>query len=93
MDYGKNENMNRYKREIPQDYNISKVTAPVSLHYGDGDFMVTKEDNEFLASKLPNVVGMFRVPYPYFNHLDFMWSRDSKKLLYDPLIKLMNKFR
>lgn len=46
-----------------------------------------------LASKLPNIAGIFKVPYPYFNHLDFMWSTHSKKLVYDPLIKLMNKLR
>ncbi|KAF2886715.1 hypothetical protein ILUMI_19458, partial [Ignelater luminosus] len=74
-------------------YNLSKVTVPVALHYGEGDALVTKKDNEILASKLGNAVGIFRVPHPRFNHIDFMWSTDSKILLYDYLITLMNKYK
>lgn len=51
------------------------------------------QDVELLAKKLPNVVGVFRIPYPDFNHIDFMWATDSRKLLYDELIRLMNKYK
>lgn len=43
LDFGEEQNMKRYKRESPPDYDISKISAPVSLHYGEGDFLVTEK--------------------------------------------------
>lgn len=36
-------NLIKYNQEIPEPYNISLVTHPVSLHYGAGDILVTEE--------------------------------------------------
>lgn len=32
-----------YNATKPPSYDLSKVTTPVSLHYGPGDFVVTEE--------------------------------------------------
>lgn len=89
--YGPEQNTTKLSK--PLEYNLSKVTTPVSLHFGDGDALVTKQDNEALARRLSNVVGIFRVPFRHFNHLDFIWSSDSKRLLYDQVCMLMEKYR
>ncbi|KAK4878156.1 hypothetical protein RN001_010662 [Aquatica leii] len=75
------------------EYTLELVTAPVALHYGDGDGLISKEDNEILSKRLRNAVGIFKVPYRNFNHIDFMWSIDSKILLYDHLISLMKLYK
>ncbi|XP_017768293.1 PREDICTED: uncharacterized protein LOC108556624 [Nicrophorus vespilloides] len=82
---------NNTEKANSREYDLSKITVPVSLHYGDGDVLVTKQDNLAMARKLRNVVGIFKVPYRHFNHLDFLWSSDSKRLLYDQVIVLMDK--
>ncbi|KAK5638512.1 hypothetical protein RI129_012807 [Pyrocoelia pectoralis] len=74
------------------EYDLKMITAPVSLHYADGDAIISKEDNEFLAKRLPNVVGLFKVPYHNFNHIDFMWGIDSKILVYDHLINILKQY-
>ncbi|CAH1159869.1 unnamed protein product [Phaedon cochleariae] len=93
FDYG-NETINQRKYKIanPPPYNISQVTHPVSLHYGSGDIMVAEEDVDILNKKLPNSLGMFKVPYDSFNHMDFMWGTNTKKLVYDRLISIMDKY-
>ncbi|KAB0791274.1 hypothetical protein PPYR_03074 [Photinus pyralis] len=78
--------------DTSEEYDMKMVTAPVALYYADGDALISKEDNELLAKRLPNVVGLFKVPYHNFNHIDFMWSIDSKILLYDRLVNLMKQY-
>jgi lysosomal acid lipase/cholesteryl ester hydrolase len=37
-DYGKN-NMEHYGQDTPPEYDISKVTVPVSLYWSQGDWL------------------------------------------------------
>ncbi|KAJ4436515.1 hypothetical protein ANN_16546 [Periplaneta americana] len=50
------------------------------------------QDVDKLHRTLGNSVGVFRVPLPTFNHLDFLWGVDVKSLVYDSVIDLMAKF-
>jgi hypothetical protein len=43
-------------------------------------------------SALPNVIGNFRVPLKTFNHLDFMWGKDARSLLYMDVMNIMKKY-
>lgn len=51
------------------------------------------QDVELLYRKLPNPIGMFKVPFEDFNHLDFMWGLDVKRLVYINLMEMMEKYR
>ncbi|KAK9875913.1 hypothetical protein WA026_009697 [Henosepilachna vigintioctopunctata] len=73
-------------------YNFSAVIHPISIHFSEGDYLVTEEDINPLSEKLPNVVNKTKVPFPAFNHLDFMWAIDAKNLLYTELISIINKY-
>jgi hypothetical protein len=44
-----------------------------------------------LVKRLPNVIGVFRVPYKMFNHIDYLWGNDAKKILYKDIVHLMNR--
>lgn len=88
-DHGKIENVLKYGQTTPPSYNISKITAPVALHYSDNDLLSDTVDVELLHKKLPNPVGMFRVPLAKFSHLDFIWAIDAPTLLYDSIRKLL----
>lgn len=91
--FARMQSYNATGNETWDDYDLSKITVPISMHYGPSDILNTKQDNVATASKLKNVVGIFRVPFPEFNHMDFMWGKDAKRLLYDQLIVLMDKYR
>lgn len=39
-DYGKNKNMLEYGQSEPPNYNLSSVSSPVALYYGDSDYFV-----------------------------------------------------
>lgn len=43
FDYGREENLQRYGQEKPPMYDLSQVTAPVVLFYGDGDYISPPE--------------------------------------------------
>ncbi|KAJ8976422.1 hypothetical protein NQ317_004082 [Molorchus minor] len=86
-------NLHKYNKTTPPIYNLSMVTHPISLHYGEGDLIVTRKDMDSIHKKLPNPVGIFPVPFKNFNHLDFIWANDVKKLVYDRLVMIMDKYR
>jgi hypothetical protein len=44
-----------------------------------------------LVSKLKSKVEVFRVPFPKFNHIDFMWAKDVYKLVYENVINSLKK--
>lgn len=37
--YGRAENLLRYGQETPPEYDISKITAPVALYWGQNDWL------------------------------------------------------
>jgi hypothetical protein len=50
------------------------------------------QDLLLLYKQLPNPIGSFKVPLSEFNHLDFLWGKDAKTLVYDYVIELMTKY-
>lgn len=49
------------------------------------------QDNRILKEKLPNVTRFYEVPYKRFNHGDFLWAKDSYKLVYKDVIEQIDK--
>lgn len=45
-----------------------------------------------LINKLPVVVGVFKIPYYGFNHMDFILGTAVRNLLYNGMIKQMEKY-
>uniref|UniRef100_A0A1B6HSA1 Partial AB-hydrolase lipase domain-containing protein n=1 Tax=Homalodisca liturata TaxID=320908 RepID=A0A1B6HSA1_9HEMI len=91
-DYGAERNIILYNSTTPPLYNLSKVSVPVSLHYGDNDLLARPMDVSSLFSQLKNPVGMFRVNLSSFNHLDFLWGRDASTLVYSKIQSLMGEY-
>lgn len=40
---------------------------------------------------LPDILDLYRVPFPKFNHLDFVWGEDVFELVYKRLLEIMKK--
>jgi len=92
-DYGtKAKNQEVYGQDLPPDYDLSKVTAPVALYWGPNDLLSQQEDVYRLAFELPNLVKMHRVNLDKFNHLDFLFAIDAIPLINEPFMKFLENF-
>lgn len=74
-----------------QEYDLSKITVPIDLHYADNDWLASPQDVQHLASKLKGAVDVIRVPFPKFNHIDFMWAKDVYNLVYASVINSLKE--
>ncbi|KAL0822550.1 hypothetical protein ABMA28_004594 [Loxostege sticticalis] len=82
-------NRRAYGTRTPPHYDLSKLTAPVFLHYSPSDHLAHVNDVDRLFRELGRPIGKFRVPLPTFSHLDFMWGRSAKDLIYNRAINLI----
>ncbi|XP_026725681.1 lipase 3-like [Trichoplusia ni] len=82
FDYGDNKNQAIYGSSKPPKYRLELVKAPVALFYSENDWFSDVEDVTNLQNKLPNVKEMYLVPFKKFNHADFLWAKDVKRLVY-----------
>ncbi|KAJ9598709.1 hypothetical protein L9F63_010619, partial [Diploptera punctata] len=92
FDYGPTKNMDLYKQNKPPEYELEKITTPISLYYGNGDPLISTESIELLSKRLHNLVPSIQVPHAKFNHIDFILANDGKSLLFDNLLKLMKAY-
>ncbi|XP_025420148.1 lipase 3-like [Sipha flava] len=90
--YNKQKNMEVYGQPDPPAYELSGITVPTALYHAENDWLSTMKDVNVLAQRLPNVVENKVMPYPEFNHLDFLWASDIKNIVYDDLIVFMKKY-
>ncbi|KDR18742.1 hypothetical protein L798_07396, partial [Zootermopsis nevadensis] len=92
FDYGPDGNSRLYGDVKPPAYKLDNLKAPISLHYSDHDSLASHTDVLLLHKQLPNPIGYFRVPLREFNHLDFLWGKDVRTLVYDYILELMSKY-
>lgn len=83
-------NRRAYGSRTPPNYDLSKVTTPVFLHFSDSDPLADVRDVDRLFAELGRPVGKFRIAMRTFSHTDFMWGIDAKELVYDRVINLIN---
>ncbi|KAF6216012.1 hypothetical protein GE061_000349 [Apolygus lucorum] len=87
-DYGWFANHAVYGQFTAPEYDLSKITVPINLHYSLNDWLAGVVDVQRLHDHLPQST-MIEVPLPAFNHLDFMWAKDVRSLLYDDMIAML----
>ncbi|XP_023936767.2 lipase 3-like [Bicyclus anynana] len=92
-DHGPVTNRRRYGTATPPRYNLSKISAPVYLHYSETDPLGDIKDVERLFTELGNLAGRIRVPMRVFSHVDFIWGVDAKTLVYNDIIRAMRSRR
>ncbi|ETN67158.1 lysosomal acid lipase [Anopheles darlingi] len=79
-DYGPVKNRVRYGTNVPPEYPLRNVTAPVTLYYSEGDILVPAADVEELADQLPNVVQKYKLASSKWNHIDFLYHVNGHRL-------------
>ncbi|XP_053614874.1 lipase 3-like [Plodia interpunctella] len=92
FDYGTLENLAKYGSATPPDYPLEKVTSKVAIFYADNDnYFSAAEDRAKLVARLPNIIEQYRVPYTAFAHLDFLFGKNLKELVYDKVKDVLSK--
>ncbi|KAJ3659191.1 hypothetical protein Zmor_010893 [Zophobas morio] len=88
------DNYKYYGRLTPPVYDIKKMQVPVYIYYSTQDWATTELDALNLWQQLPKAaqLGIRRIDLPAFNHLDFVYSRNAKNIVYDELVQVINKF-
>ncbi|CAD0199427.1 unnamed protein product [Chrysodeixis includens] len=89
FDHGDDVNHAIYGSRKPKKYHLDRVKAPVALFYSENDWFSDVEDVKILQEKLPNVKEMYLVPFKKFNHIDFIWAKDVKRLVYARMTELL----
>ncbi|XP_055918939.1 lipase 1-like [Eupeodes corollae] len=86
------DNKKVYGQNEPPDYDLKKVTAPIALHYSLNDYLTEPVDILRLSKLLPNVVEINKLKPPLWNHMDFVWAVDARKLIYKKIHEINKKF-
>ncbi|XP_051160798.1 lipase 1-like isoform X2 [Leptopilina boulardi] len=92
-DYGAVKNLLLYNTTVPPKYPIENIKVPIAIFYGVNDFLSSPGDVLYLSSKLPKVIGKFVVRERKLNHLDFIYGKNVRQLVYGQLLKILNNFR
>ncbi|XP_037903760.1 lipase 1-like [Hermetia illucens] len=90
-DYGWYLNFFQYFSYFPPCYDLKKITAPVILHHATNDWLAPSYDVNQLFEDLGNPRGKYLVPYPEFNHFDFIWGIDSRVLVHNKIVSVLKE--
>ncbi|CAH2056960.1 unnamed protein product, partial [Iphiclides podalirius] len=92
FDYGSTRNLEVYGSRLPPPYNINATNVPVVIIHGENDNLVSSKDIRWLKDQLPNVLELFFVKDPLWNHFDVPYSRHTKKLLFPKISEYLRKY-
>ncbi|XP_047507878.1 lipase 3-like [Pieris napi] len=91
FDYGPDGNLKQYGSPSPPEYPIHKITLPIALISSQNDWLASDVDVTNLYVQLVNPIEHYIVPLKEFNHIDFLWAIDARKLVYNKLLELLEE--
>lgn len=84
----------KYKigKEIPPDFDLSRITVPIGLHMSQSDTLTKVSDGLTLVPKLNrSEVFVHIINGTKFNHLDFAIGMNSASLVYSKIMKFFEQ--
>lgn len=85
-DHGPEMNAKVYGAVEPPKYQLSAVTAPVSLFYSEEDWLASPMDVERMRRELPNVTESYKVPEKDFGSMDFQVGKSAPETVYKKIV-------
>ena len=84
----------KYKRgwEAPNDFNLSQIDIPISIHYSAVDTLSSATDTKRLIPKLQKNIVHVQEINEKLDHVDFAWGINSASLIYSEIIKVFQRF-
>ncbi|KAJ3642363.1 hypothetical protein Zmor_025158 [Zophobas morio] len=96
FDHGRRTNLKKYGARDPPLYNLSAVSVPVCIFYGESDVYYDKEDLERTYDEIGtrqkckySVSNGENIPYA---HVDFAYSKTVIEDLFDVMLEVFKKF-
>lgn len=77
-------NMKIYNSSTPPEYNLNNIRMPTYIYSGSCDYLVSEFDIDHLREVLPNVQKHKNLEN--YNHCDFNYGKNSKRLLFDGVL-------
>uniref|UniRef100_A0A182JAQ3 Uncharacterized protein n=1 Tax=Anopheles atroparvus TaxID=41427 RepID=A0A182JAQ3_ANOAO len=90
-DYGRRNNTERYSHWKPPAYNLSAITAPVTIFYARNDWLIDPRDALRFARLLPKEPTVHLVEDDNFNHLDFTMAKNARPMVYERILSDLAK--
>ncbi|XP_037817101.1 lipase 3-like [Lucilia sericata] len=88
FDHGERKNKQKYGQTEPPSYPIELITSNMYIYYGLADTSANYKDIQRLRYRLPNIKLFYEVPDSHWGHLDFIFARQVKKTINDPVIQI-----
>lgn len=74
--------------QISSDFDVSRITIPMSLHYTTTDNLASPIDIEKLIPRLNNSqLYIQKISKPRLNHMDIIWGENAAALVYSRILK------
>ncbi|XP_053603529.1 lipase 1-like [Plodia interpunctella] len=90
FDYGLRKNLLLYSSIQPPDYDVSKVTVPLSLFVSESDRLSDISDVKILVPKLRNIKRYFEFNRTLdFTHIEFAYGRRVNEYINYPTLKIL----
>lgn len=87
--YGALGNIAAYGQLTPPEYDLSLISADVTMHYTLSDIVLDEQDVLDMAKIMPNA-KVRQVARDTFTHTDFIIAPDSKPLVTDFIVEDLN---
>lgn len=92
-DFGSAElNMAKYGQETPPLYDLSKMTLPTALFYGQHDYLADITDVERLIDELPADKIVLKSYLETYAHLDYTWAYDANVNVYAQATDILKEY-
>ncbi|XP_069360894.1 lipase 3-like [Maniola hyperantus] len=88
--YNPLKNLWLYGNINPPNYDITLITADITMHYTVGDTLLHENDVLNMAAVIPNAKAR-RVARDSFSHFDFVIASDSRELVTDYIVEKLNE--
>ncbi|CAG7836205.1 unnamed protein product [Allacma fusca] len=80
-------NIDKYGFILPPELDLTKFRVDTMIFAGLNDYLAPPEDVALLVRKLPHLRHFHNVSDPTWNHLDFLYAKQARSLLYDLVIE------
>ncbi|CAG9786448.1 unnamed protein product [Diatraea saccharalis] len=92
FDYDYDErNQRMYGADTPPEYDLTKVTLNITLFWAQNDLLSNEMDVRKLHEMLPTTTQMYLVPFPKFNHMDYLMAKETPRLVNNKVLETLSE--